>query len=146
LPLVPTATDAFHYDGSLTWFKLERDADGRISGMRLYQDGEGEGTVAPLTGDPLPAARASISVPVEQLKRLVGTYAANGMNMRVFLDGEQLKTQLDGQPAFDLFAETGSKFFLNVVDATLTFAPESGAVTSVTLNQGPALIEFKRVE
>jgi CubicO group peptidase (beta-lactamase class C family) len=146
LPLVPTATDAFHYEGSLTWFKLERDADGKITGMRLYQDGEGDGTLAPLTGDPLPAARASISVPVEQLKRLVGTYAANGMNMKVFLEGEQLKTQLDGQPAFDLFAETSSKFFLTVVDATLTFAPESGAVTSVTLHQGPAVIEFKRAE
>lgn len=146
LPLVPTAPDAFHYEGSLTWFKLERDAQGKITGMRLYQDGEGEGVVATLTGDPLPAARASISVPVEQLQDLVGTYAANGMNMKVFLDGAQLKTQLDGQPAFDLYAETPRKFFLTVVDATLTFAPDSGAATSVTLHQGPAVIEFKRAE
>mgnify|MGYP000925309823 FL=1 len=146
LPLVPSAPDAFHYEGTLTWFKLERDAQGKITGMRLYQDGEGEGVVATLTGDPLPSARASISVPVEQLQRLVGSYSANGMNMKVFLDGEQLKTQLDGQPAFDLFAETPQKFFLTVVDATLTFAPDSGAVSSVTLNQGPAVIEFKRVE
>lgn len=144
--LVPTATDAFHYDGSLTWFKLERDAAGKITGMRLYQDGEGEGAVAPLTDEPLPSARASIDVPVEQLQRLVGRYSANGMNMKVFLEDSQLKTQLDGQPAFDLFAETPSKFFLTVVDATLTFAPETGAVASVTLHQGPAVIEFKRAE
>ncbi len=62
------------------------------------------------------------------------------------MDGEQLKTQLDGQPAFDLFAETPNKFFLTVVDATLSFAPDTGAVTRVTLNQGPAVIEFTRVE
>ena len=68
------------------------------------------------------------------------------MSMKVFLEGSQLKTQLDGQPAFDLFAETPSKFFLTVVDATLTFAPESGEVASVTLNQGPAVIEFKRTQ
>lgn len=144
--LIPTATDAFHYEGTLTWFKLERDADGKITGMRLYQDGEGEGAVAPLTGEPLPSARASIDVPAEQLQRLVGTYLANGMNMKVFLEGSQLKTQLDGQPAFDLYAQTPSKFFLTVVDATLTFAPESGDVASVTLNQGPAVIEFKRTQ
>jgi CubicO group peptidase (beta-lactamase class C family) len=145
-PLVPTAIDAFHYEGSLTWFKIERDADGKITGMRLYQDGEGEGAVALLTDEPLPSARASISVPVEQLERLVGRYSGNGMNMKVFLEGSQLKTQLDGQPAFDLLAETPSKFFLAVVDATLTFAPETGTAASVTLHQGPAVIEFKRIE
>jgi D-alanyl-D-alanine carboxypeptidase len=144
--LIPTATDAFHYEGTLTWLKLERDADGKITGMRLYQDGEGEGALAPLTADPLPSARASINVPVGQLERLVGHYSANGMNMKVFLEGSQLKTQLDGQPAFDLFAETPVKFFLTVVDATLTFAPDSGEVASVTLHQGPAVIEFKRAE
>ncbi len=146
LPLVPTAPDRFHYEGTLTWFKLERDAEGKITGMRLYQDGEGEGVVAALTDAPLPAERASIDVPVEQLQRLLGRYSANGMNMKVFLEGSQLKTQLDGQPAFDLFAETPSKFFLTVVDATLTFAPETGAVTGVTLHQGPAVVEFKRAE
>jgi hypothetical protein len=114
--------------------------------MRMYPDGEGEGVVSLLTDEPLPSARASITLPREQLQRLAGTYLGSGMNMKVFLDGEQLKTQLDGQPAFDLFAESPSKFFLTVVDATLTFAPDSGAVTSVTLHQGPAVIEFKRVE
>ena len=145
--LIPTAPDAFHYeDSGLTWFKLERDADGKITGMRLYQDGEGEGAVAPLTDEPLPTARASIDLPAAQLERLVGRYTGGGMSMKVFLEGSQLKTQLDGQPAFDLFAETPSKFFLTVVDATLTFAPESGEVASVTLNQGPAVIEFKRTQ
>ncbi len=144
--LIPTAADTYFYEDSRTWFKLERDAAGKISGMRIYQNGEGEGVVSPLTGDPLPSARASITLPSEQLQRLVGTYLSSGMNMKIFLDGEQLKTQLDGQPAFDLYAETPSKFFLTVVDATLTFAPDSGAVSSVTLNQGPAVIEFKRVD
>ena len=144
--LIPTASDTFHYDASLTWFKLERDADGKITGMRMFQDGEGAGTVALLTGDPLPSARTRITLPKDQLQRVVGNYSANGMNMKVFLDGEQLKTQLDGQPAFEMFAETPSKFFLTLVDATLSFAPDSGAITGVTLHQGSAVIEFKRGE
>jgi len=143
---MPIAKDRFLFEGMLTWMEFERGADGAISGMRFYQDGEGEGVVAPRTTDPLPADRASIELPVEQLQRLVGTYLANGMRMKVFLEGTQLKTQLDGQPAFDLYAEKPSKFFLTVVDATLTFAPEAGDVTSVTLNQGPAVVEFKRSE
>lgn len=146
LALIPIAKDRFLFQGMLTWMEFERGADGAISGMRFYQDGEGEGVVAARSTDPLPADRASIEVPVAQLQRLVGSYLANGMRMKVFLEGTQLKTQLDGQPAFDLFAETPSKFFLTVVDATLTFAPEVGDVTSVTLNQGPAVIEFKRSE
>lgn len=144
LALIPIAKDRFLFEGMLTWMEFERGADGAISGMRFYQDGEGEGVVAARSTDPLPADRASIEVPVAQLQRLVGSYLANGMRMKVFLEGTQLKTQLDGQPAFDLYAETPSKFFLTVVDATLTFAPEAGDVTSVTLNQGPAVIEFKR--
>lgn len=146
LGLTPIAKDRFMFEDTLTWMEFERAPDGAISGMRLYQNGEGEGVVAPRTSDPLPADRASIEVPVEQLQRLTGSYLANGVRMKVFLEGSQLKTQLDGQPAFDLYAETPNKFFLTVVDATLTFAPEAGAVTSVTLNQGPAVIEFKRGE
>lgn len=146
LALVPIARDRFLFDGMLTWLEFERSADGAISGMRFFQNGEGEGVVAPRSDEPLPGERKGIEVPLEQLQRLVGSYSANGMRMRVFLEGAQLKTQLDGQPAFELYAETADKFFLTVVDATLTFAPAEGAVTGVTLHQGPAVVEFKREE
>ena len=145
-PLIPTATDTYFFEGSRNWFKLERDPSGKITGMRMYPDGEGEGVVCALTDDPLPTARTSITLPREQLQRVIGTYRSSGVNMKVFMDGEQLKTQLDGQPAIDLYAETPNKFFLTVVDATLSFAPDTGAVTSVTLHQGAAVIEFTRVE
>jgi hypothetical protein len=68
------------------------------------------------------------------------------MRMAITLEGTQLKTQLDGQPAFELFAESPSRFFLTVVDATLDFAPESGEATGITLRQGPAVIEFTRAQ
>jgi CubicO group peptidase (beta-lactamase class C family) len=144
LELMPIAVDSFLYAGGQTWFKLERDQDGKLTGMRMYQDGEGEGAVAALTSDPLPAERASIDVPVEQLQRLVGDYTGSGMTMHITVDGKQLKTQLDGQPVFDVFAETPNRFFLTVVDATLEFAHESGKVTKVTLKQGTAVIELER--
>ena len=144
LPLVPIATDSFVYADSLTRLLIERDAAGAITGMRVFQDGEGEGKVAALTRDPLPAARSAITLPRAALQRVTGTYATGPAQMKVFLDGATLKAQLTGQPAFELFAESVTVFFLTVVDATLTFAPASGPATGVTLRQAGQVIEFKR--
>ncbi len=68
--LIPTATDTYVFEGSLNWFKLERDPSGKITGMRMYPDGEGEGVVCALTDEPLPGVRASITLPREQLQRV----------------------------------------------------------------------------
>lgn len=146
LELIPIGPDRFGYEGSLTVLTLERDGDGKITGMRMFPEGEGEGQVASLTDEPLPSAKPSISLAPEQLQRLVGIYQAGPMRMTISLDGSQLKTQLDGQPAFDLFAETPNRFFLTVVEATLDFTPETGEATGITLRQGPAVIEFTRAK
>ena len=66
------------------------------------------------------------------------------MSVRVFLDGEVPKAQMTGQPAFELFAESPSTFFLKVVEATLTFSPAQGTPDKVTLRQGGAVIEYVR--
>ncbi len=146
LELIPIGPDRFGYENSLTILALERGSDGKITGMRLFPEGEGEGQVASLTDAALPSAKPSISLAPEQLQRLVGTYQSGPMRMAITLDGAQLKTQLDDQPAFDLFAETPNRFFLTVVDATLDFAPESGEAKAITLRQGTAVIEFTRAE
>jgi len=88
----------------------------------------------------LPAARthAAVTLPIEKLSRLVGTYdMQGGVTMTIALEGDHLTTQLSGQPAFRIFAESESTFFLRVVDATLEFDRNtSGAVTGVMLRQG----------
>lgn len=142
--LVPIGPDQFLFENSLTSLSIERDGEGKITGMRMFPEGEGEGQVASLSDEPLPSERPSITLAPEQLQRLVGVYQAGAMRMTITLDGLQLKTQLDGQPAFDLFAETPNRFFLTVVEASLDFAPEAGEATAITLRQGPAVIEFTR--
>ena len=68
---------------------------------------------------------------------LVGSYEMQGGTMTIALDGDHLTTQLTGQPAIRIFAESETQFFLRVVDATLTFDKDaSGKVTGVTLRQG----------
>ena len=142
--LTPIGTDDFLFDDGLNRFTVERDADGKVTGMRFFALGEGKGEVAARTDDPLPADRVAITLPREALERLVGDYAGMGTTLKVFLEGDVLKTQLASQPAFTLHAESVRRFFLTEVDAALEFAAGDGPAATVTLHQGPEPVEFKR--
>jgi CubicO group peptidase (beta-lactamase class C family) len=85
----------------------------------------------------LTTERKQITVSTETLARYVGTYElAPRVNITMTLAGDQLMTQLSGQPRFPVFAETETKFFLKVVDAQLEFLKDGDKVTDVILHQG----------
>ncbi len=53
------------------------------------------------------------------------------------LEGDQLITQITGQPKVPIFAESEMKFFPKVVDAEIEFFKnENGQVTHLVLRQG----------
>ena len=53
------------------------------------------------------------------------------------VEGSRLMTQITGQPKFELFAESETKFFLKVVEAEVEFFVDgSGAVTHLVIYQG----------
>ena len=53
------------------------------------------------------------------------------------VEGGRLMTQITGQPKFELFAESETKFFLKVVEAQVEFFTDaSGAVTHLMIHQG----------
>jgi len=55
----------------------------------------------------------------------------------VFKEGEKLMTQATGQPPFELYPESGDKFFLKVVEAKVTFTrDDKGVVTGLVIHQG----------
>ena len=85
----------------------------------------------------LQSERKEIKVPHEILAKYVGSYElAPGIFITMSVDGDQLFTQLTGQPKFEVFAETEKDFFLKVVDAQLTFKMDSqGKVTDLVLHQ-----------
>lgn len=142
--LIPVAKDEFLFEEGFSRMTFERDAAGAVSAMRFFQEDEGDGEVVARTDEPLPAGRPEVRLPREVLEWIVGEYGYQSMVMTVFLDGDAPKAQLSGQPAFEIFAESPSKFFLKVVDATLEFAPEGDIAQTVTLRQGGARLEFKR--
>ncbi|RZA32662.1 MAG: serine hydrolase [Lysobacteraceae bacterium] len=142
--LVPIGKDDFLFEEGLSRMRFERDAAGKPVAMRFFADDEGEGELVKRSDEPLPAERASVALPRPALERLVGHYAHQGMLMAVALREDQLTAQLSGQPAFEIFAESPTKFFLKVVEASLEFAPGDAPASSVTLHQGGQVLEFKR--
>ncbi|MDH5832769.1 serine hydrolase [Luteimonas kalidii] len=142
--LIPVARDTFLFEEGFSRIVFERDTAGAVAAMRFFPEDEGEGEVVPRSDEPLPAARTGLQLPREALERIAGEYAVGGMLLKVFLDGDTPKAQLSGQPAFEIFAESPSRFFLKVVDATLVFAPDTGTPASVTLHQGGRETVFTR--
>ncbi|HUG23161.1 hypothetical protein [Piscinibacter sp.] len=143
LALIPIATDTFLYEDGFNRFDIVRDAAGAVTGMRFYPNGEGEGQVVARSAEPLPPL-ASVTLPPEAMARLVGTYTVNSMVLKVFVEGEGLKAQIVGQPAFELVASSPNQFSVPAVGADLAFAPEAGQAQTMTLKQGGQELAFAR--
>ncbi len=85
----------------------------------------------------VPVVRTSITLKPEVLERYVGRYQVTPeMILEVTLEGSRLMTQATGQQKLEVFAESGTTFFLKAFDAQLTFGTDAdGSVTHVTLHQ-----------
>jgi len=142
--LVPIGKDDFLFEEGLSRMRFERDAAGKLTAMRFFPDDEGAGELVARTSEALPVERAAVDLPRSVLERLAGAYAHQGMAMTVALADDKLTAQLTGQPPFELFAESQTKFFLKVVEASLEFTAGSEPAAAVTLRQGGQVIEFKR--
>ena len=142
--LIPVAEDVFLFEEGFSRMAFERDAAGKVSALRFFNDDEGEGEVVERSAEPLPSERVSVAVAKPALERLVGKYAYQGMVMTVALDGEKITAQLAGQPAFEIFAESPTRFFFKVVEASLEFTQGDAPAASVTLRQSGQTLEFKR--
>lgn len=94
------------------------------------------------------ALGAEITVDAEILKGYVGKFQLQpGFVITVTQDDTQLFAQATGQPQFEIFAESETKFFLKVVDAQITFqVGDDGVAESITLHQGGRNMPAKRIE
>lgn len=86
----------------------------------------------------LPNERRAVVVAPEVLRAYVGVYElAPTFAITVSVVDGKLMAQATGQDAFELHAESDSRFFLTVVDAQVTFTRDaSGAVDGLILHQG----------
>jgi len=95
-----------------------------------------------------PKERVAIPVDPAIFTGYVGRYQlAPAVFFTVTTDARSLFVQLTGQPAFEVFAETTTNYFLKVVDAQITFETDAqGKATALVLHQGGADQRAPRLE
>lgn len=147
LEALPFSETEFFYRDSLERASFRRDAAGKVTGMVLHRR-QGGDEEAVKTEEAPPAKRVAVRVAPEILARYVGEYELfPGFTLVVTQEGEKLFAQATGQPRFELFAESETKFFLEVVDAQVDFVRDAaGAVTGLVLHQGGRDVPGKKIK
>jgi hypothetical protein len=89
-----------------------------------------------------------VDVAPDVLARYVGRYElAPGQVFELTLVEGQLQLRLGDQPRFPLFAESATKFFLEAVDAQVSFVLDAdGRPTSLVLHQGGRDLPAPKIE
>lgn len=147
--LTPFGPDQFFFEASFARISFDREKDGSKKVVKaIVSDRTAADNLWVKTDKPLPAARAEIKVPEADLDKFTGEYQLMpGFNIAVTREGEQLFCQATGQPRFEVYAATPTRFFLKVVQADIEFYPdEKGAVNKMVLFQGGQELEGKRVK
>jgi CubicO group peptidase (beta-lactamase class C family) len=95
------------------------------------------------------AARKEITLDPQTLARYVGAYQmANGANMLITLEGNQLFSKLGNQQPIPIFPESRTMFFPKVVNAELEFTKDDdrGRPTELILHQNGRDMAMKRLD
>lgn len=143
--MMPVEKDRFIFENSLMYASFLRDEAGKI--ISVVSDDMGEIVTWNRTGKKIETKKEK-SLSEELLDKYVGVYQIQpGFSIAFTREGNRLFTQATGQPKFEIFAESETKFFLKVVDAQVEFfADPDGKVNKIILYQGGQKIEGKRVE
>lgn len=85
----------------------------------------------------------TINVPVQDLKKLEGTYFTDTMplEIKIFVEDDLLRAQATGQSSFPLEAVSKNKFKFDAAKITMEFHPDNN---SMIFEQGSAKLDFKR--
>ncbi|MDN3690421.1 serine hydrolase [Cyclobacterium jeungdonense] len=89
----------------------------------------------------------AVNVPEATLEQYVGVYElAPEFKITITKEGKQLYLQATGQPRFEIYPENDTKFYLTVVEASISFQRKNGLVESLILFQGGQEMPGKKVE
>lgn len=136
----------YFYADSLSWFALERGADGKPA-MLWHADGEAQGTRMAWAGA-VPAEAPIVALPRAELDRLAGTYRGPmPVPILVAVNAEgQLTLKFGEQQVTHLMPEAPTLFRVKEVDAKISFQVEGGKVAGLTIHQGGRELPAKRAD
>lgn len=145
--IFPYGKDVFFFKNSPSRLTFLRNTAGKIEAVEL-KSRDFIPQRAERTNKAIPAGRTEIELAGEIFDNYVGEYElAPGFIIKIWREDKKFKAQATGQPAFDLFAETETKFFLKVVDAQVEFnKDDTGKVVSMTLFQNGAQVPGKKIK
>lgn len=137
--------DQFLYTDDLTRARFVRNAQGRVTHM-IVQPWGGREERADRTDEPLPEPPKRAQVDPAIYERYAGDYElVPGLVLNVRREGDKLMTQATGQGAIELFPESETVFFNEMIGARVTFTVDGDAV-GLVLEQGGQRIESERQE
>lgn len=144
--IFPSDPNGFFYKDSDSTLRFRRDAQGKITAMEFFPR-FGPEAVGPRTDEAPPAERQAIALDPAVYDAYAGTYElAPSFQITVTREGGRLLAQATGQPQFEIFPTSETRFFLKVVDAEIEFQKGAdGKAASLTLFQGGREIPGKRV-
>ncbi len=117
---------------------FETNSQGRATDLILHQNGMNQRAKRIEGEAPPPKEHKQIAVDPKIFDRYVGRYElAPSFILTVTREGDHLFTQATGQPKIEIFPESERDYFLQVVDAQITFEADSqGKTTGLILHQG----------
>ncbi|MGH8317461.1 MAG: serine hydrolase [Steroidobacteraceae bacterium] len=146
LPIFPASQTEFFFklvDAQLTFVE---DSQGRVTGLVLHQNGRDR--PAKRISATVPPPPKALSLPVDVLKKYVGTYQLTPyFSLAVRLSGGHLVMQGTNQPSAPIYPKSQTEFFLTVVDATISFVENPRhEVTGLVLHQGGRDLPAKKIK
>ena len=141
----PVEKDMFLVEDAFMYATFNRGDQGKI--VSFVTDDRGKIDTWNLTDRKI-EEKKTVTVDETILEKYVGQFELQpGFIITFTREGNQLFTQATGQPKFEVFAESETKFFLKVVDAQVEFVPDpDGKVNKMILNQGGQKMEAKRIK
>lgn len=145
--IFPYEKDAFFFKDSPARLSFFRNADGKIESLEL-KSRDFIPQRATRTQKPIPVGRQEIELATNVFDQYVGEYElAPGFIITIWREDKKFKAQATGQPAFDIYAESETKFFLRVVDAQVEFKKDdAGKVVGMTLLQNGNQVPGKKIK
>jgi CubicO group peptidase (beta-lactamase class C family) len=142
LPLFAEAEGKFFLKVVDAQLEFLNGADGKITDVILHQNGRDRR--AHRISDSV-LERKEIKLSTETLAAYAGNYDAGIAKVAITFEDGHLMMRFGPQPKAELFPESETSFFLKTVDAQLEFTKDaSGAITGLTLHQGPRDVKADR--
>ncbi|MBL7851765.1 MAG: serine hydrolase [Cyclobacteriaceae bacterium] len=140
--IFPQSKTLFSFETGFTVLEFTLEG-GKVKEV-VFKDRSGKPIRGKKSDKPV-SSRVEVAVSPAVLQRYVGTYELMpNFNLVITLEDGHLMSQASGQPKFELFGESETKFFLKVVDAQVEFLPNAGGQFDLVVYQAGQKLAGKR--